>query len=74
MQRLADSIKQHVSTSIRKKSNNVREQLPGICKKNNSKITCESAIRQHLIANLECAKTYKVDNFRIIGKQDRLFI
>ena len=37
-----------------------------ICKKNNSKINCESAIGQHLIANPECAKTYTGDNFQII--------
>ena len=39
-----------------------------ICKKNNSKINCESAIGQHLIANPECTKTYTDDNFRIIGQ------
>jgi len=39
-QRLADRIKQHVPTSIRKKSNTVREQPPRICTKNNSKINC----------------------------------
>ena len=36
--RLADRIKQHVPTGIRKKSNTVREQPPRICKNNNSKI------------------------------------
>ena len=66
--RLADRIKQHVPTSIRKKSNAVREQPSRICKKNNSKINCESAIGQNLIANPECAKTYTDDNFRIIGQ------
>ena len=30
-----------------------------ICKRNNSKINCELAIGQHLIANPECAKTYR---------------
>ena len=54
--------------SIRKKSNTVREQPPRICKENNSKINCESAIGQHLIANLECAKTYTDENFWIIGQ------
>ena len=39
-QRQADRIKQHVSTSIRKKSNTVREQPPRLCKNNNSKINC----------------------------------
>ena len=39
-----------------------------ISKKNNSKINCESAIGQHLIANPECAKIYTDDNFRIIGQ------
>ena len=33
-----------------------------------SKINCESAIGQHLIANPESAKTYTDDNFRIIGQ------
>ena len=67
-QRLADIIKQHVAMSIRRKSNTIREQPPRRCKKNISKINCESAIRQHLIANSECAKTYTDDNFRIIGQ------
>ena len=67
-QRLADRIKQHVPMSIRKKINTIREQPPRICKKNNSKINCESAIGQHLVANPECAKTYTGDNFRIIGQ------
>ena len=73
-QRLADRKKQHVPASIRKKSNTVREQPPRICKKENSKINCESGIGQHLIANPECAKTYTDDNFGSLGKQDRLFI
>ena len=42
-QRLADRIKQHVPTSIRKKGNTIREQPPRICKTKNSEITCESA-------------------------------
>ena len=54
--------------SIRKKSNTLQEQPPLICKKNNPKINCESAIGQHLVANPECAKKYTVDNFRIIGQ------
>ena len=65
-QRLADRIKHHVPTSIRKKSNTVIEQPPRTCKENNSIINCESAIGQQLIANPECAKTYTDDNFRII--------
>ena len=67
-QRLADRIKKHVPESIRKKSNTVREQPPRTCKKNDSKINCESAIGQLLITNPECAKTYTDDNFRIIGQ------
>ena len=47
-QTLAERIKKHVPTSIRKKSNTVREQPPRLCKNNNSKINCESAIGQHL--------------------------
>ena len=68
MQRLADRIKQHVPTSIRKKSCTAREQPLRICKNKKSKINCESAIGQHLIANPECAKTYIDGNFRIIGQ------
>ena len=36
-QNLVDKIEQHVPTSIRKKSNIVREQLPRLCK--NSKLS-----------------------------------
>ena len=54
--------------SIRKKGYAAREQPPFICKKNNSKNNCESAIGQHLIANPECAKTYTDNNFQIIGQ------
>ena len=46
----------------------VREQPHCICKKNKSKINCESAIGKHLIANPEYAKTYTDENFRIIGQ------
>ena len=66
-QRRADRIK-HVPTRIRKKSNAARKQPPRICKNNKSKINCESAIGQHLVANPECARTYADDNFRIIGQ------
>ena len=65
-QRLADRIKQHVPMSIRKKSNTVREQPPRLCKNNNSKVNCESAIGQHFVTNPECAKSYTDDNFRDI--------
>ena len=56
------------SSPFLKKSNTVREQPPRLCKNNNAKINCESAIGQHLITNPECAKTYTDDNFRIIGQ------
>ena len=68
MQKLAYKIKQHVPTSIRKKSNTVREQPPRLCKNNNAKIKCEPTIGKHLITNPECTKTYMIDNFRIIGQ------
>ena len=74
MQRLADRIKQHVPTSIRKKRNTVREQTPGLWKNNNSKINCEPSIGQHPLTNPECAKTYTDDNFRIIGQARSPFI
>ena len=67
-QKLANRIKEDVPKSIRKKSNTVREQPPCICKNNNSKINCESAIRQQLFTNSECAKIYTDDIFRIIGQ------
>ena len=65
MHKLTDRIK-HVPMSIRKKSNTAREKPPRICKEN-SKLNCESAIGQHLIASTECAETYIDDNFRTIG-------
>ena len=67
-QRLANRIKQQVPTSIRKKSNTAREQPLRICKNNKSKIKCELAIGQRLIAYPECAIIYTDDNFRIIGQ------
>ena len=67
-QRVADRMKQHVPMSIKNKSNTVREQPPRVCKNNNSKINCESAIGQHLLTNPECAKTFTDDIFRIIGQ------
>ena len=73
-QRLADRIKQHVPASIRKKSNTVREQPPRICKKNNSKINCESAIGQHLIEIQNAPKYIRTKIFGSLGKQDHLFI
>ena len=66
-QRLADRIKQHVSTSIRKKSNTIREQPPRICKKENSKIYCKYAIGQNLFTNPECTK-HTDASFLIIGQ------
>ena len=67
-QRLAYRIKQHVPTSIRKKSNTVREQPLRLCKNNNSKINYESALGQHLLTNPECANADTDNNFRIIGQ------
>ena len=46
----------------------IREQPPQMCKNSNSKMKSGSAIGQHLIKYLECAKTYSDDNFRIIGQ------
>ena len=68
MQRLADRTKQHVLTTISKNINTIRQKPPRLCKNDNSKINCESAIGQNLITNPECAKTYTDDNFRIIGQ------
>ena len=68
MQRLADRINQHVPTSIKTKSTITGEQPPCMCKTSNSKMKSDSAIRQHLITNPECAKTYTDDTFRIIGQ------
>jgi len=57
-----------VPTSIRKKSYTAREQQPRICTINKSKINCEWAIGQHLIANPEGTKTYTDDDIRIIAQ------
>ena len=66
-QRLADRIK-HVPTSIRTTNTIIREQPPRMYKSSNSKMKSDSAIGQHLITNLECAKTCTEDNFRINGQ------
>ena len=67
-QRLEDRIKQHVPTSIRKKTNIEREQPPRGCKTCNAQNKCDPAIGQHLLENPECAKMYNDDKFRIIGQ------
>ena len=67
-QRLADRIKQHVPTSIRKKSSTVREQPSRVYKDTHSKSNCDSVIGKHLTTNPKCIKTYSDDNFRIIGQ------
>ena len=67
-QRLEDRIKQHVPTSIRKKTHIEREQPPRGCKTCNAQIKCDSAIGQHHLENPECAKLYTDDKFRIIGQ------
>ena len=74
MQRLADKIKQHVLTSIRKKGNTVREQPPPLCKNNNSKINCESAIGKHLLTIQNVPKHIQMIIFGSLGKQDGPFI
>ena len=66
--------KQHAPKSIKKKSNMVREQPPRMFRNNNPKMTCDSAVGQHLIINPECAKTYTDDDFGSLGKLDSLFI
>ena len=68
MQRLADRMKQHVPTSIRRKTTTTREQPPLMCKNSISKMKSVLDIGQHLIANPECTKTYTEDNFWIIGQ------
>ena len=67
-EKLADRKSNMFSHSIRKKSNTAREQQPRICKNNNSKFNCESAIGQNLITIPECSKTYTDNNCRIIGQ------
>ena len=65
--RLANRIKQHVPTSLRKKTNTLREQPPRVCKGYNAIIKYDSAIG-HLIKNLECVKTYTDNNVGINGQ------
>ena len=66
---LLSCIKQkHVPTSIRKKSNTVREQLPRMCTNNTPKMNCDLAIGQHLTMSPECANSYTDDSCRSIGQ------
>ena len=55
-QRLEDRIKQHVPSNIRNKTHPQREQPPWSCKSKIRTKTCDSAIRQHLLENQDCAK------------------
>ena len=67
----AETSRQNITTcptSIRKKSNAVRQYPLRIWKNNISRINFESAIGQHLLANPECDRTCSDDNFRIIGE------
>ena len=57
VKRLADRIKQHAPTIIRKKNTTIRKQPPHMCKSNNPKMKSDLFIGQHLIKNPECAKT-----------------
>ena len=74
MQRLVDRIKQHFTTSIRKKSNTVGEQRPRMCKNNNPKTSCHSAIGQHLLQIWNAPKHIQTIIFETLSKQDRPFI
>ena len=65
MQRLEDQIKQHVPTSVRKKTHIEREQPPRGCKTCNAQNKRDSAIRQHLLENPERTKMYTDIRFQI---------
>ena len=67
-QRLEEIIKQHVPSSITNKTHPQREQPPRSCRSKNTTRTCDSAIRQILLENPDCAKNYNGDMFRTIGK------
>ena len=74
MQRLADRIKQHVPTSIRKESSTVREQPPRMCENISSKINCESAIDNISLQIQNAPKHILTIIFRLLVKPDRHFI
>ena len=50
-QRLGNQLKQHVPTSIRKKTHIEREQPHRGCKTRKAQNKCDSAISQHLLEN-----------------------
>ena len=52
----------------------VIEQPICVCKNNNSKINCELAIGQHLVANQNAPKHVQTIPFGLLGKQDRPLI
>ena len=63
-QRLQDRIKQHALQRLRKQLTRPRRSQPHrLCKRNDTKLDCDSAIGQHLLENEQCALNY--DNKRV---------
>ena len=66
LQRLEDRIRQHVPKWIRSRINATRTQPSRSNKKTTAQPDCHSAIGQHLLKNIECAKNYEDTKFSIL--------
>ena len=67
-QRLQDRIKQHVPQWLRQQSTRPRRSQPHrLCKRNDTKPDCDSAIGQHLLENGQCALNCNNKRFSIFA-------
>ena len=73
-QRLADRIKQHFPTSVRKKRYAAGEQPPRICKTTSLKLIVSLPYDNTLLQIQNMPKHIQTTVFGSLGKQDRLFI
>ena len=66
LQRLKDRIRQHVPKRIQSRINASRTQPSRSNKKTTAQPDCDSAIGQHLLKNIECAKNYEDTKYSIL--------
>ena len=67
-QRLLEHFKQHVLQWLRQQSTRPRRSQPHrLCKRNDTKRDCDSAIGQHLLDNYQCALNYDNKRFSILA-------
>ena len=74
LQRLQDRIKQHASKWLQQQAKCPTRSQPGrSCKLKRNNPDCDSAIRQHLFDNKQCAANYNDKRFKILALVRNLF-